>query len=653
MNNYDDTENLAVGIDLGTSNSTVAYFQNGECHFLKIHGKNFLSSVIYFAETKWIYGENALNFGSAYPDALFKNFKLCIGEKSPQIFKVKPAAAKTKYKYIIDANIFIESPFILEKFGKDAEIIIPKIVIEELEYKKIFPETADEAELALQSIEEYKNIISFEDSHLELLKNSCPKNNANALYQILSVALKHDAADTVLISNDKILAKKSADLPHKFKIQNYAMFNLYHRIIQNISHKGEFQITGKDAAAIFLQHLREEICKKIGYVSKAVITVPQEFSPIQYNEIKDAGFTAGFTEIELQTEPIAAAVAYGMELMEDAIILVYDFGGGTFDVSILKISGNNFTRVSSGGDSKLGGENFTQAIIEDFKEKLMDDEILDMFDEENSGLSHEEFAQNNFKIWKACENIKCNLSETQNESETVPLYVRPGQIEEVDYNLSRAEFENLTAELIVKSRKALDITLQRANLKRGDIDVVIMAGGTSLIPCIGNFVRQYFGKLPYSDKNPATLIAEGAAFLADLKWNDNSTSNIEIFNKTMTDLGVAVKGHIFNVIIPANSELPIDKERVYFLQRDEQTELLIEIFTRDEGSNATRIFDSSIKCIGQVQISNLPPLKKDEVNIWVNFSLSPEYELEVEINLKDNQGLEIEQAQVAINLLGI
>ena len=666
---------FAIGIDLGTSNSTVAYYKDGRYHFLDIRGY-LIPSAIYFKDAEqdtWVYGNAALKRGVIYPAALFKHFKRHIGESQALTFHVEPHGTKgnaVKRKYVIDTNIFIEDPRILDGFGEDVEILIPKTVYEELGRRRNDPKTQDEAEVVLQSIEEHRDIVSLEDSHPELLTadmfQSADKNNNDRNdSKILSVALYHDSDKTFLISNDKVLAQKAEWQKHKFHVQNYETFSLYRHVTARSSDTDELKLTGKDGAAIFLQYLRNEIRKKIGYVNKAVITVPQEFSTFQHNEIKEAALQAGFTEIELQKEPMAAAVAYGLELSEDQTILVYDFGGGTFDVTVLRISDGKFIRVTSGGDDKLGGEDFTQALIEDFKDKLIDGEILpdgetlDMFEEENSELSHEEFMKNELSIWAACEDIKCRLSSSDSVMKTITLYVSHEKCEDIEYELSASEFEDITYTLMAKATKELGKVLEKASLMRGDINTVILAGGTSKIPGVAKTVEQFFGKHPLSDRDPSTLIAEGAALFADMKWNQNSTiaRKVKIFDKTMSDFGVSVqspdKWRIFDAIIPVNSFLPLRKEKVYSLVSDYQRELLIECFTRDENSSAKRITDEDIKFIGKVKISNLPPLKKRDVDVCVTFNLTKEYELAVEVNLKDRQGKEINQTKVKIDTIGV
>ena len=669
----DVSAGIAVGIDLGTSNSTVAYYQSGKYKYIELSNKRLIPSAIYFKEAdedKWLYGDRALKRGVIYPDALFKHFKRHIGESMQQTFHYEPQGAmkeNQEKKYVIDTNIFIEDPFVLDGMGEDVKIIIPKIVYEELERRRTDGKTAEAAETALESINKNLSRIIMEDSHPELLPKdmfqSADKNNNDRNdSKILSVAFFHDASKTVLLSNDKRVSVKAGWLDnHKFQVQNYKEFSFYRNMVECSDSPDELLLSGKDGAVLFLKYLRKEINKRIGYVGNVVITVPQGFSPIQRNEIKEAGYEAGFTDVELRSEPIAAAVAYGLDQKGDKTILIYDFGGGTFDVTILQISDGNFDPLASGGNPELGGEDFTQALIDDFIEKLRYGEILpneeelDMTDEAASGLAHEEFSKNLLKIWEACEDLKCRLSTSDFEKESIPLYLRPGIREDVEYELTREDFETITVELRAKAKKALDNVLQQADLKRSDIDAVILAGGTSTIPSIAETVERYFGKKPYADRDPATLIAEGAALFADLKWNQNSTidKKIKVFDKTMTDLGVSLKGRVFDCIIPVGSALPIQKEKIYSLVKDNQEELRIECFTRDAGSKATRTMEDDIRYIGQVLISKLPPLQQDDVDVAVTFQLTKEYELAVDVNLKNKLGCAIENAAVTIDTIGV
>ena len=667
---------IAIGIDLGTSNSTVAYYDSGKFHYTIVDQRRLIPSAIFFKEhdkNSWLYGTRALRRGKLYPDSLCTHFKRHIGENTPLEFRYEPqgkASTNQTRRYVVDTNFFVDDPFIIENMKPDDRIIIPKVVYQELERRSNSPDTADAASAAIDSIEKFleQGRIELADSKVELLPTELftsndRNNNDRNDSKILSVALSYDDPQTILLSNDNGIAQKATWFSHKFQIQNRKEFDFYLNAQDNSPAPDMLSLTGKDCAVIFLKHLRDLVTKDIGYVSKAVITVPEGFSAIQRNEIKQAGFEAGFSEIELHSEPKAAAVAYGLDQRGDKkTLLIYDFGGGTFDVTIFSIDDGEFKVLAHGGDPKLGGEDFTQAIIDDFKEKLLDGELLpneqsfDMTDEEASGLSHDEFAKNEQRIWEACEDIKCRLSTSEDEKKSIQLYLRPGERQEVEYELSRDEFKEITTELRGRAQKEVDKTLNQAGLKIEDIDAVIMAGGTSTIPFVAQSVKRHFGdKHLFADRDPATLIAEGAALFADIKWNENSTidKQIKVFDNTLSDLGVSLRGRKFDCVVPTGEALPLEREKIYSLVQDDQQELNIECYERDAGSKSLRTIDEDVNYIGRVLISNLPPLKRNAVDVIVTFRLTKEYELQVDVNLKDKQGRAIEQTSVKIETLGV
>ena len=222
------------------------------------------------------------------------------------------------------------------------------------------------------------------------------------------------------------------------------------------------ELSGKDGAVYFLRYLRKEITRKLGAVSRAVITVPMGFSPIQTAEIKEAGIAAGFSEVEVHPEPIAAAVAYGMGQSEDSTILVYDFGGGTFDVCILRREGDSLIPISSDGDPQLGGEDFTQCLVDDIEDKILDEYDLDMFYEEDSGLTHDDFVKNKLRIWTECDRLKCDLSQQLESDISISLLVGQGRQEEFQCTYSREMFDDITAELRAQAKKSLERALMKA-----------------------------------------------------------------------------------------------------------------------------------------------------------------------------------------------
>lgn len=654
----------SVGIDLGTSNSTVAYYQGGKIHYLEVRNRKLIPSAIYFASRdKTFFGDGALRRGIIHPESLVKHFKRHIGENEKFKYVCEDQENKAtdtqKKTYVIDTNVFIDNPFILDSLIEEgAGIIVPMTVYEELGRRKSDINTSPQAEAALEQIEAHRPNIEVEDSDMDNLpgdffKSTDHSNNDRNDSKIISVAYKYNDENTILLSSDKGLREKASWLKPAFKMLTYKEFEFYKNAQTNEA--DNILLSGKDAAVIFLKYLRDEINKKLGDVQCAVITAPQKFSPMQTAEIKEAGLEAGFAEVEIHQEPIAAAVAYGLDQETDKNILVYDFGGGTFDVSIIRQENGDFHVLGADGDAKLGGEDFTQKLVEEFKDNVLDEYELDLASEEESGLSHDEFRINESKIWVGCERLKCDLSELNTSEVTITLYVKPGVQKNVDFTLSRDDFENITYDLIEQSKKKLDSVLKKANLNRSDIDTVIMAGGTSSIPSIHTFVEQYFGKAPYSDKNPATLIAEGAAAFADKKWNQNSSidKKIAIYNKTLDDFGVATLGHHFDCIIPADTELPVRQPKVYSLVKDNQQELRIELFTRDKGSEAQKTMDDSINYIGAIEIKNLPPARREDIDVEVTFELTKEYVLEASVAVWHRDGKPIKKSSVTIERAGI
>lgn len=664
--NEEKIPGMQVGIDLGTSNSTVAYYKDGKCHFLEVRNKRLIPSVIFFSsrdELKWDYGEVALRKGIMYPDSVFQHFKRHIGEQTKLKFTCEDnAEIKTEPKtYIIDTNVFVDSPFILDVIPPEDKIIIPKTVYEELSYRKDQADTSEKAQTAEDELEKYKDRIEYADSDLTLLpdkdmfKAATDNHNLND-NKILSVAMQHNEPNTIVLSSDRGVADKGLWLRDQgavFQVVSLEAFQWQQTAKPNDD--AELELTGKDGAVYFLRYLKREIEKELGPVSRAVITVPMGFSPIQTSEIKDAGLEAGFSEVEVHPEPIAAAVAYGLNQDEDKIILVYDFGGGTFDVSILRKEGDDFHLLASDGDPKLGGEDFTRCLVEDFEEALEEDLEFDMNSEETSGLSHEEYMKNKLRIWSACEQLKCALSEEAEDTVEVKLFTSPGKQVEYSYSCTREDFNDITAKLCFKARDAVERAMNNAGLKREDIDVVVMAGGTSTIPNIRDAVERYFGKKPYSDRDPATLIAEGAASFADIRWNENSSieRKIHVFETTMEDFGVGLRGNRFDCIIPADTDLPVRVPKTYMPAVDNPDQLDIMFFTRTKGSKATVTMDDAVQFIGRVYIKDIPPHNREDVDVEVTFEITKEYVLNVDVQLVDHEGNEISKAAMKIEKVGV
>ena len=672
---------VTVGIDLGTSYSTVAYYQDGRLHFLEIRRKKSTPSAIFFddAETQ-LFGEMALRKGVAYPESLFKHLTRHIGEEKTFPFVCHDKNRKPKTNtFIIDTNAFLNDPQILDGIAERHKVIVPMSIYEELNYHLGKEETKYQAKAAISSIDEKKDRIMFEASDMDLLPQDFFRSHMTRTLNdrndnsAIAIALAHDDADTVIITDDKGIHQKVEWLQKEQGAQFCTMKLKEFQFVKTakMDDVADLQLTGKDGAVLFLKYLRQEMEKKLGgSVSRAVITVPELFSPFQKDKTKEAALAAGFSEVELQTEPIAAAVAYGLDQEEEKNLLVYDFGGGTFDVAIIRKDSDGFHRLGAGGDPALGGEDFTQLLVEEFEDRLnqmLEDqgEDVDMMDEETSGLSHEEYCKNREQIWSNCEALKCALSESEKEEVAIRVYTKPGSKQEVPFALSREEFEDITAGLVERSRKALDEALSSAHLTRDAIDVVILAGGTSTIPCIRTLVEHYFGsKTPVmKDRDTATLIAAGAAAFADRKWNPESTihQRILVYEKTIDDLGVAYKRdssdlhYRFGLVIPAEKSLPCQSDHPceYSLPQDGTEHLSVFFYKRKAGSTSEMTTDADMDYIGKVEIDHLPPLKQSDAVVQVMFSLTKEYLLDATVTVRDGQGNEVRTKSAHISKAGV
>lgn len=662
-----EADEVVIGIDLGTSNSTVSVMRNGRLENLEFKKKVMVPSVIFFDDKdKMSFGSIALRKASVNPECMFKEFKRMIGYKKTQrVYLKNNISNKKAFTYIFDTNALIDEPLILDSIEPINKIVIPTTVIEELGYRKTDEDTVEQANRALESIEKHKKAGNLQiiDSDTDKLPKdffqSEKKDNHNRNdNKVISCAVKLDSDFTYIITRDKGIIIKADYLKEnaKTKFSVKKTEELVFELVHQASDENYLELTGQDGAVYFLKYLRKEAIKAWGRADKAVITVPNEFDPLKRKEIEEAGIKAGFNEVKTNSEPVAAAVAYGMDKEDEQNILIYDFGGGTFDVAIIRKDGNEFRVANTGGDSKLGGVDFTNALITYFYDMLLDNYDLNMFEEDDSELTHEEYVDNQFKIWEIAERIKCDLSDMEKSSAEIKIFVESGRQDSVEFEITRKGFEDEVGDLITKSKKALDKTLSEAGLSKKDIDVVILAGGTSTIPAINTFVQQYFGKAPYSDKNPATLIANGAAMLADFTWgvHDGIIPKPIIYDKTVKDMGVGLANHAFDLLIEADADLPVRVTKDdYILSRDNQDIMEIPIFTRDKGSKAKMTFDEGIDYIGEICIKDIPPLPCKDTRVNVTFSINKEGVLEVDVELANTNGEHIAKKMVKIEHRGV
>ena len=662
--NASELEGREIGIDLGTTNSVISYIdKNGATKFVKVKNESLIPSFIFFKDKDIVYyGKKAKSYAKAMSQgaavSLFKKYLRTDSEKiKVMIPKTEEVGQDGKKYYVIDTNVFIDQPSVLELFNEDDVVILPITVEQELEYRATDINTKYSAEKALEEIVGRRDRLVFAESDESLLSEDFFKNfsenfnNANNDNKILSIALKYKEQNPTLISSDNRLAKLKASF---MGIKGLALqeFSLEKRSELKFD---EIELTGTQATTMFLTYLKQEAEKALKQpVSKAVITVPATFNIVEIENTKKAGLDAGFKEIHIEKEPTAAAIAYNIDANAEASTFIYDFGGGTFDVSIIKSDGEGgFEVCATAGNSKLGGEDLTNKIEEFVYDYIEDHYDLSMYSEEDSELSTEHYAYNVKTIYWAAESCKMELSASESTTMTlIDLYINDEEQKSVFIDMSRQEFETIIKPTINQTIAEMNNGLSKADMMISDVDNIILAGGTSLIPCIQEQVERYFGRKPSADKNAATLIAEGAAIIADAMFGENHLIKMQpqVFDMTYEDFGVALEKWNYSCIIPAGTTLPATAEKKYSLVEDYQSQLNIKVLSRkSEAQDAVKTYDQGVEYLDELIMTNIPPMKMDEVDVIVKFEITKQYELRTDVTLIQKDGTVVDKGNMSID----
>lgn len=653
-----------IGIDLGTTNSVIAYIdKNGASKFVKVKNESLIPSFIFFKDKETVYyGKKAKSYAKAMSQgasvSLFKKHLRADSEKiKVRIPKNENVGKDGKKYFVLDTNVFIDQPDILSCFSENDVVILPITVEQELEYRISDINTKYSAEKALEEIVNNKERLVFEESEESLLSEDFFKNfaenfnNANNDNKILTIALKYKDQNVTLISSDNRLVKLKAS----FVGVSGLTLKEFNNNRMSESKYDEFELTGTEATTMFLGYLKQEAEKALKEpVSKAVITVPATFNIVEIENTKKAGLDAGFTEIHIEKEPTAAAIAYNLDANSEASTFVYDFGGGTFDVSIIKSDGEgNFEVCATAGNPKLGGEDLTQKIEEFVYDYLEEQYDLSMYSEEDSELSPEHYAYNVKTIYWAADNCKMELSASDNTTMTLmDIYISDEEQKSVFIDMSRLDFEVLIKPTINQTISEMNNGLSKADMMISDVDNIILAGGTSLIPCINEQVERYFGRKPSADKNAATLIAEGAAIIANAMFGENHLIKMQpkVFDMTYEDFGVALEKWAYSCIIPAGTTLPATAEKKYSLVEDNQSQLNIKILSRNsENQDSLKTYDPGVEYLDELIMTNIPPMRMDEVDVVVRFEITKQYELKTDVTLVKKDGTVVEKGNISID----
>ena len=365
------------------------------------------------------------------------------------------------------------------------------------------------------------------------------------------------------------------------------------------------EYTPQEISARILQKLKRDAESYLGEdVTEAVITVPAYFNDAERQATKEAGKIAGLNVLRIINEPTAASLAYGLENSEDQKILVYDLGGGTFDVSVLEISEGVFEVKSTAGDSKLGGDDWDQKVMDWLVEKFKSSTGID--------ISTDNMAMQRIK--EGAEKAKIELSSTSETEVNLPfITANDAGPQHLLEKLSRSEFEKITSDLVERTKSPVNKAIEDADLSYSDIDHIILVGGSTRIPSIQALVKSMTGKDPHKGVNPDEVVASGAAIQAGVLKGD--VKDVLLLDVTPLTLGVETKGGIVAKMIERNTTIPTKRSETFTTAEDGQTEVEIHVLQGE------REMASGNKSLGKFKLTEIPTAKQGTPQIEVTFDI--------------------------------
>ncbi|EGO02855.1 hypothetical protein SERLA73DRAFT_176280 [Serpula lacrymans var. lacrymans S7.3] len=418
----------------------------------------------------------------------------------------------------------------------------------------------------------------------------------------------HSNPTNTVFDAKRLIGRKFDDTELKRDVKHWPF-----RVVDNggkpavsVDYKGETrEFTPEEISAMVLTKMKETAEAYLGQkVTHAVVTVPAYFNDAQRQATKDAGTIAGLQVLRIINEPTAAAIAYGLNKKGgESQIIVYDLGGGTFDVSLLSIDDGVFEVLATAGDTHLGGEDFDNRVI-DFFVKLY---------KKKTGTDVSTNLRAMGKLKREVEKAKRTLSSQQSTRIEIESFEDGNDFSET---LTRAKFEELNVDLFRKTMKPVEQVLKDANVKKEDVDEVVLVGGSTRIPKVQQLLKEYFGgKEPSKGINPDEAVAYGAAVQGGILTGEVGTEDVVLVDVCPLTLGIETTGGVFTKLIPRNTVIPTRKSQIFSTAADNQPTVLIQVF---EGERA---LTKDNDLLGKFELSNIPPAPRGVPQIEVSFEI--------------------------------
>ena len=363
--------------------------------------------------------------------------------------------------------------------------------------------------------------------------------------------------------------------------------------------------TPQEISAMILRKLADDASAYLGEkVTSAVITVPAYFNDAQRQATKDAGKIAGLDVLRIVNEPTAAALAYGLEKDKSEKVLVFDLGGGTFDVSILEIGDGVHEVLSTSGDTHLGGDDFDKKIIDWICEEFKKQEGMDLTNDKQAMQ----------RIKEAAEKAKCELSSVVETTINLPYITADANgPKHLELTLTRAKFEDLSHDLLERCKKPVEQALKDAGLSKNEVDEVVLVGGSTRIPAVQQLVKEYTGKEPNQSVNPDEVVAVGAAIQAGVLAGE--VKDIVLLDVTPLTLGIETLGGVMTPLVPRNTTIPVSKSQVFSTAENNQTAVDIHVLQGE------RPMSRDNKSLGMFRLEGIAPAMRGIPQIEVTFDI--------------------------------